>query len=386
MDKELVATSLQDCLNAYGDEKSIEDIIFSMSAYNLKKTDTTVDNLLSTLKSQASLDIFNGKMHVIGNSATRMEIEDLAAWLLRRGGKICTKNAVSDLDHYIEADEIPCHHTFALTGLKVNHDCKFSGGITLLSWEDLPDSYHKTTIHKLLASSLGHKLPTAALIQKKVFPKIHTSDNKYELPQLDESEIRDVILCIAASGPFSHETIVKWLDPPVWVPHMGVSSSIPNLGATNLNDNWSSEHCDLARELFTIFKDMNEKQKNELRLPIERLMMAMRRLSKVDSAIDLGIALEALFLNDVSDQGELTFRLKIRVARYMENDLEQRKKVFRLVGDLYILRSKAVHSGIVPNTFKSRKILHDGYSLAARAIRRIIKNGRPEDWSDVQLS
>lgn len=115
----------------------------------------------------------------------------------------------------------------------------------------------------------------------------------------------------------------------------------------------------------------------------------MRRLSNVDSAIDLGIALEALFLSDLpDDRGELTFRLRLRVARYLEQNSKKREALFRLVGDLYSLRSTAVHTGRSPSDIRGRAtsdLLEEGFRLTADAIRRHVVEG-PPDWNNVQLS
>jgi len=114
----------------------------------------------------------------------------------------------------------------------------------------------------------------------------------------------------------------------------------------------------------------------------------MRRQLPVDAAIDLGIALEALFLSDMDEErGEPTFRLKIRAARYLGSAKAERDGLFALVGDLYGARSSAVHTGHVSDQLRGRPIrdvLAEGYSVAARAIRRMILEG-PPDWGQVML-
>jgi hypothetical protein len=54
----------------------------------------------------------------------------------------------------------------------------------------------------------------------------------------------------------------------------------------------------------------------------------MRRLNLVDSSIDLGIVLETLYLSDMGDdRGELSFRLRTRVARgFLGNNENEKKK------------------------------------------------------------
>ena len=98
--------------------------------------------------------------------------------------------------------------------------------------------------------------------------------------------------------PFATEVLVSWLDPPPWAPVMGVGYSTPPLEGRRRHDVWTDEHCRAAPKLFETFRSLSAETKDALRLPLQRLSMAMRRLSNVDSAIDLGIALEALFLND----------------------------------------------------------------------------------------
>jgi hypothetical protein len=56
------------------------------------------------------------------------------------------------------------------------------------------------------------------------------------------------------------------------------------------------------------------------------------------------IALESLMLADQT-QGELSYRLRLRVARLLGRDGESRREIAKRVGDLYGIRSKIVHSG-----------------------------------------
>jgi len=388
MEKKLIASKLQDCLNAIKDDINKIDIPYFFQAYDPVKHEPTIGPLLESLRSQDELQIFNGKMLVLADSAVRMEIGNLAAWLFRRGKEVGSVQAVSDLIQYIESDKIPFRLTYGLRGLKLDHRCELGSGISLLSWKDIPESYHKSTIFNNLISSAGSKWPSAALVQKILLPKVHASENEYELTTIDDVAIRDAILCIAASGPFSPEILVTWLDPPQWAPTMGVGYSLPHSDGHARDDVWTSGHCQIATKLFSDFKALTEANKDALRLPMQRLTMAVRRSSKVDSAIDLGIALESLFLNDLSDdRGELTFRLKLRVAKYMEKEITKREEVFHLIGDLYTLRSIAIHTGRVPDALRSRdisEILNNGYSLVADAIRRFVKSGIP-NWMDVQL-
>jgi hypothetical protein len=121
---------------------------------------------------------------------------------------------------------------------------------------------------------------------------------------------------------------------------------------------------------------------------MQRLNRAMRRVVPVDASIDLGIALEALFLAAMpDDRGEITFRLKTRAARFLAIDEADRRNVSILVGDLYSMRSSAVHTGAVGSMIRGRpvqEILEEGYSLTADTIRRFITHGEP-NWNTVMF-
>jgi hypothetical protein len=152
---------------------------------------------------------------------------------------------------------------------------------------------------------------------------------------------------------------------------------------------WPSAACEKTRPLITAFRKLDPARKARLRLAMQRLNSAMRRLSPVNVAIDLGIVLETLFLQDTSDQrAELTFRLQVRSARYLVIDPQECRRVYTLVHDLYELRSVAVHTGRVPEKtrkFPVQDVLDQGFGIAADTLRRLIAAEDP-DWAQVILS
>ena len=116
----------------------------------------------------------------------------------------------------------------------------------------------------------------------------------------------------------------------------------------------------------------------------------MRRGTSVDASIDLGIALETLYLNDVGGDaiGELSFRLRIRAARYLAHDPDERQQIFNAIGLVYAARSKAVHTGSLPERIGQvdvRSVLSKGYELTARTILQMIRAPQV-DWKREVLS
>ncbi len=79
-------------------------------------------------------------------------------------------------------------------------------------------------------------------------------------------------------------------------------------------------------------------------VPLTRLSLAGRRYGYVDMAIELGIAMESLLLED-DDKAELSFRLAVHAAWLLGKDRDERREFFKIFRFLYGLRSSAVHRG-----------------------------------------
>ena len=204
----------------------------------------------------------------------------------------------------------------------------------------------------------------------------------------DFRDLRDAALCFGLVGPTAPYQLAFWITAPVWAPLMASGMAMPHLGGVNPHRDFGSEGCDLARRLTTVFLALPEARKARIRIPMLRLNRAMRRDNLVDAAIDLGIALEALYLYDLhDDRGELTFRLRTRAARFLANNESDRKNVYRVVGDLYTCRSRAVHTGIVPPKLRRRpvkELLEEGFELTAATVRAYLLDGDP-DWDKVMF-
>jgi hypothetical protein len=124
-------------------------------------------------------------------------------------------------------------------------------------------------------------------------------------------------------------------------------------------------------------------------VPLKRLNASLRRKELVDSAIDLGIAIDALFLAEREpDRGELTFTLRLRAARFLEATEAGRREISRFFSTLYKLRSSAVHAGEISDSVDkvpARQLVQRGQELTATALQRMIVDG-PPDWQKLIFS
>jgi hypothetical protein len=109
----------------------------------------------------------------------------------------------------------------------------------------------------------------------------------------------------------------------------------------------------------------------------------------VDAAIDFGIAMEAVFLED-NDRDEITYRLTMRAGRFLGSDLASRQAARRLFSGLYDLRSKAAHRAAIPESVKNvpaeYALLGYGYAQLRGTMRAILEEGKWPDWNELLLA
>ncbi len=348
-------------------------------------------SLLHTIAKEPNLSIFNGMMQVQPGAATRLEYTFAAAWLIRRAQAVGIEETLKNLLTYIETPTLPCHLTWIISGLKPQSTYDMGRGISLIPWEALENSQQKQMVWEQYM--MGFNWPTAALVREFVANKMHVrpadSDKLGDLIKSpDDTELHDAFQCLCLVGPYTSQVLASWVGFPAWAPTLGSGLSLPQPEGHCPAQSLAPDTCQQGIDLFVAFCSRPPQFRALLRLAMQRLNRAMRRTSPVDSAIDLGIALEALYLNDLPEErNELTFRLKVRAARFSGKTGDEQRKIFSLVGDLYAMRSRAVHTGTLDATVKDkpvRDILSDGYSLAAKTMRQFITQGKPS-WDAVMF-
>ena len=116
-----------------------------------------------------------------------------------------------------------------------------------------------------------------------------------------------------------------------------------NLGQHSTSITLSEETVSHARALYESLRSLEQKTRRAIDVPLTRWIASLENKTLVDQVIDLGIALEAIYAGDGSE--EVGFRLRIRAAHHLRQDVSDRKAVIHLVRQLYRLRSQAVHNG-----------------------------------------
>jgi len=115
---------------------------------------------------------------------------------------------------------------------------------------------------------------------------------------------------------------------------------------------------------------VNVGQHKRLPVALRRFNMAHRRSEPEDRLVDLWIALEALF--SPPDSREVTYRIALRAAYFIESLPEEREQVFTALRDHYGTRSDVVHGRKPKRDVKVAAEAVDSY--LRRASRKIVSD------------
>lgn len=318
-------------------------------------------------------------------------------WLGGRASEVGADRALGDLNRYLDADYFPALQVMALGGVIVDRSHELSDSISLVPFGRLPASRQKRWLQPQRGLPIDKSAPTAALIREFQHPKMHLepdSETPDELRSWNEAQdLRDARLCLSLAGPCGPVRVAKWEQAAAWVPCLGgehspTSIQRPLSAHVTRREELSTQEIKRAAAFLDKYSKVERGKRDWLQTALERFSSAYQRPSDVDKAIDLGIAIETTFLHDIDQFGELTFRIRTRAARLLGSTAAERKDLYRLFGDLYSLRSSAVHEGRLPSSKMRgrtpREVLEQGFEQLAKAIHKIIDED-VFDWQAVTL-
>ena len=148
-----------------------------------------------------------------------------------------------------------------------------------------------------------------------------------------------------------------------------------------------------AKHLYQILIKLNSEIQEKLQIPIDRWTKSKAERNPVDKIIDLGIALEALYLSEGTKE-QLTLQFRLRASWHLGKNKEDRKRLIDEFKAIYDLRSQAVHSGKIPKKVKIRKgeestttseFIAKAQDLCWDSILKILEDGEFPDWNDLIL-
>lgn len=369
-----------------------------VAAVDIAVADNTKTVLVEAIRKEPELKSFDREYRVQLPTYTRvLTFEKLAEWLVDRAKHVGARQAVRDVDRFLTAKEIPIWQGANISPIEITRSIILDGAMALVPFREISTDYARDRF--LTGADDFAKFQTlagAALVHLSIWPKekifVPENDRNYPRDLARWNELETSVSILAISTGVSVVWSAMWSQMADWVPCSEMAGARPELPPEmyrRIVKTLSLFRGTYARALHQKYWALDEATRNILHVPIERLNRALRSIGSVDSAIDLGIALESIFLSERSDEGgEISFALRVRSARFFGRSPARRRAISILIRDAYSLRSRAVHSGSFERSSRKNKIdptlcLSRTSSLLLLALRRIIRAGRMPDWDEV---
>ncbi|KTD49594.1 hypothetical protein Lrub_0693 [Legionella rubrilucens] len=356
------------------------------------------ENLIKFINEESAFSNFREEMIRFGDLISKVDIPLLAEWFLNRSRNISPENVLSELEEFLVSENIPGRYIVTLKGINLKNSLNINKSIRLVPITELKSLYRNTIseYNKIFESltqaivNINKKVleETAALecfgISSPCFTGRHNINKEFHLPY---NNLHSLCSMFALIGPCAPSVISWWWEPNENIPYSGYSISraetnpdIINSTNYDLTTDDENELVELA-ELFLKFNS-----KNELHIPLNRLNRSLVRIEPIDQLIELAIAMESLFLKS-DNTGELGFRLRTTIAKYMEEDIGKRQKLAEIIKKFYSYRSKAVHKGKVEDKDweKVNSSIDATQDILINALKKIIKEGDVPDWDKIIL-
>ena len=173
----------------------------------------------------------------------------------------------------------------------------------------------------------------------------------------------------------------------------GISWSTDQFG--NATDAKQSQ-IDEAKRLYHLLTNLDSGTLKNLRIPIDRWGKAGTEDNPVDKMIDLGIALESLYLSGTESKNEIRFRFSLHAAWHLGEGTEHRERLMKKFKAIYDWRSAVVHTGKLPKKGRGKKkkpytqeevreFIRNAQDLCQQAIIKILEDGEFPDWNNLIL-
>jgi hypothetical protein len=197
------------------------------------------------------------------------------------------------------------------------------------------------------------------------------------------------------------EPVLQWsyIDQDELFNPQSVTTEILDLGTpkekssiTIIDETRMEKIKDRYKELINLSSEVEEK----LQIPIDRWIQSKTEDNPVDKIIDLGIALESLYLSGTESKSEIRFRFSLHAAWHLGEDKEHREGLMKKFKAIYDWRSAVVHTGKLPEKGRGKKkksytqeevreFIRNAQDLCRQSLIKILEDGEFPDWGNLIL-
>lgn len=358
---------------------------------------------LTQLLKAPEFDAFNNKMFYYGIGGSSVNIGLLASWLARRSAAVGAEQALQGVRRFLEKGHAPVVEVLVLAGISVEGSYDIGDGFKLMSLPELGkyDVLHFGEYLYSKQQAWGMVYPTAALVATGTTIEYSESSEQSKASRANhaDQDLFWLVLCLLCSGG-APTPLGRWTLLPAWVPFSGYLdggfTSALEIKHSKTDQSFGKEDVERAIELYSKLKLLTEQARAPIKIALYRLSQSMNTWDRVQEAIDLGVALESVLVGETTDQ--LSYQFRLMGALLTGDTLQERRRAWDVFKAVYVLRSKAVHNGVLPSSrfnvygeqqrLTSREVMLEGGRLGRKAISTIIDKGgiSNDEYTDFILS
>ena len=372
--------------------------------YKPRVPDIYLGHIQLLLKESLAEYIHEGRIQLavtgtIGGLGSGFPVEDLARKLLELSVVYGVDHAISRYTEAVTSQNCLLHQVFLVEGLTVTSEIEIYDGIRFVPGPII-DSSDDMSYQLVSSMAPKNKRQTALLVADLfVYPRF-MKPNDYR-KRLSDPDPYTLTVKSASAPNFNPHKFFRALSLihmckvfPVAGWRYMPSDEFSNVwtGTSSGSEGWvpasrvivsSDEQVQQSRQLYEKLLNLKPETAKRLEIPMNRIIESGSRPSNIDKIINLGIALECLYLPD-ADQ-ELTFKLCTRGAWHLGHDNISRELLMKQFKAIYNLRSKAVHVGEFPKKVKDAdSLIGTAQQLCLQSIEKIMEHGFPK-WDKLIL-
>ena len=381
------------------------------------------ERLLGFVNRQLANHVLNGRIHsatiaFAGGLTSGSSIEDVVQNLLRRAIVDGPSRAAQALVDCTTNSSCNFSRFFLLTGVRIPEPVEVFDGITLIP---LPESTSELPPHLPLVPTKSDRFRPVVLndllgktlvrVEYEVSPIFCRPAETYTLEsgpdqhfsvklkgqESPSPNLNALCQALAVTGRCSVESVMTWtslLDYEIFdlstswgIGASGYSSTMP-LSGFHDSVQLSPPQIDSITTLYRGLTEIPTETWNRLRIPIDRWAKSMAEDNPLDQIIDLGIALESLYVPD--SQTEVNLRFSLHAAWHLGKNKKERQSLREEFRQIYAARSDVVHTGRLrgdraKSSFDSSGFVSRAQDLCWQGITSVIEAGDIPDWNDLVM-
>lgn len=357
------------------------------------------------------IGFFGSKYHFYKNEP--QSLITLVGYFLQSAENDGAEKTADNIEKYLNADKLNGLVVLSLCGICPDEPISINEKVKLIPYINLPDSYYKAVFNitavgddfssphfpkefmKMRENPIGRSFydtqmrPTAAITYSLIA-------SKEELVKVEDyvkirRDLINVCRSLAIIEKSAATPIAIWWQADDWIkcwPGSQGSTSLEIFDLINRNNVMlkNGEIGEKIMEVCSTFLALKDDDQEKLYIPLSRLNNAIIRKDYIDKAVELGIAIESIFINDNNTE-EVAKKIRTRAKKLLaeKTNLFKAKEIKNLFCNLYDYRSRVVHGVNFKFTEDQKNDIEDGILKTAKIIEIILsKYKNMEDfWREI---